>query len=106
LPVGRVPPTDTEDVVQQGPTLCVVLHAKSANLLAQAFAQAVSELQSLDGEIENQCRMIAPLNSGVDVAKSVAMSSESGRNRASASVDEAKAVVSNAKAAVEKADGN
>jgi hypothetical protein len=40
LPVGRVPPTDAEDVVQQRAhdcPLCIVLHAKSANLLAQAF---------------------------------------------------------------------
>src|SRR6516162_518013 len=69
-----------------------------------ALAQAQSEFESLNGEIENQRRIIASLNSGVDVAKSAAMSSEAGLNRASASVDQAKADVSNALAAVDKAD--
>jgi multidrug efflux system membrane fusion protein len=69
-----------------------------------ALAQAQSEFESLKGQIENQRRTIASLNSGVDVAKSVAVSSEAGVNRASASVEQAKADVSNAKATVDKAD--
>ena len=69
-----------------------------------ALAQAESELQALNGQIENQRRTIASLNSGVDVAKSAAMNSEAGLNRASASVEQAKADVSNAEAAIDKAD--
>jgi len=69
-----------------------------------ALAQAQSEFESLKGQIENQRRTIASLNSGVDVAKSVAVRSEAGVNRASASVEQAKADVSNAKATVDKAD--
>jgi multidrug efflux system membrane fusion protein len=69
-----------------------------------SLAQAESELQALHGQIENQRRAIASLNSGVDVAKSAATSSEAGVNRASASVEEAKAAVSNAEAAVDRAD--
>ena len=69
-----------------------------------ALAQAQSEFESLKGQIENQRRTIASLNSGVDVAKSVAVSSEAGVNRASASVEQAKADVSNAKATIDKAD--
>jgi membrane fusion protein, multidrug efflux system len=69
-----------------------------------ALAQAESDLESLDGQIENQRRTIASLHSSVEVAKSLASSSEAGVNRASASVDQAKADVSNAKAAIEKAD--
>jgi len=69
-----------------------------------ALAQAESELESLNGQIENQRRTIASLNNGVDVAKSASLSSEAGLNRASAAEDEAKAAVSNAKAAVDKAD--
>jgi len=69
-----------------------------------ALAQAQSDFEALNGQIVNQRRTIASLNSGVDVAKSVAVSSEAGLNRASASVDQAKADVSNARAAVDKAD--
>lgn len=69
-----------------------------------ALAQAKSELESLNGQVVNQRRIIASLVNGVDVAKSVAVSSEAGLHRASAAVDQAKADVANAKAAVEKAD--
>src|SRR5215469_13097732 len=69
-----------------------------------ALAQAQSDFEALNGQIVNQRRTIASLNSGVDVAKSVAVSSEAGLNRASASVDQAKAGVANAQAAVDKAD--
>lgn len=69
-----------------------------------SLAQAESDLASLDGQMENQRRTIASLVSGVDVARSGALSSEANVNRASASVDEAKAEVANALAAVDKAD--
>jgi membrane fusion protein, multidrug efflux system len=69
-----------------------------------SLVQAESELESLNGQMENQQRTIASLVNGVDVARSGALSSEANVNRASASVDQARADVSNAKAAVDKAD--
>ena len=69
-----------------------------------SLAQAESELASLNGQMENQRRTIASLVSGVDVAKSGALSSEANVNRASASIDQAQADISNAKAAVDRAD--
>jgi len=69
-----------------------------------SLVQAESELDALNGQMENQQRTIASLVSGVDVARSGAVSSEANVNRASASIDQARADVSNAKAAVDKAD--
>jgi membrane fusion protein, multidrug efflux system len=69
-----------------------------------ALAQAESDLDSLHGQIINQRRTIASLVSGIDVAKSVNLSSEAGLNRAAATVEQAKADVSNATAAVERSD--
>src|SRR5215467_3092726 len=71
---------------------------------AYALAQAESELDSLHGQIGNQRRTIASLMNGVDVAKSLNLSSEAGLNRAAAAVEQARADVSNAKAAVERSD--
>ena len=71
---------------------------------AYALTQAESDLDSLHGQIGNQRRTIASLVNGVDVAKSVNLSSEAGLNRASAAVEQAKADVSNAKAAIERSD--
>ena len=71
---------------------------------AYALAQAESDLDSLHGQIENQRRTIASLNNGVDVARSVNLSSAASLNRAVAAIDQAKADVSNAKAAVERSD--
>jgi membrane fusion protein, multidrug efflux system len=71
---------------------------------AYALAQAESELDSLHGQIGNQRRTIASLVNGVDVAKSLNLSSEAGLNRAAAAVEQAKADVANAKAAVERSD--
>ena len=71
---------------------------------AYALAQAESELESLHGQIGNQRRTIASLVNGVDVAKSLNLSSEAGLNRAAAAVEQAKADVANAKAAVERSD--
>lgn len=71
---------------------------------AYALAQAESDLDSLHGQIENQRRTIASLANGVDVAKSVNLSSEAGLNRAAAAVEQAKADVVNANAAIERSD--
>jgi len=71
---------------------------------AYALAQAQSDLDSLHGQIGNQRRTIASLMNGVDVAKSLNLSSEAGLNRAAAAVEQAKADVSNAKAAVGRSD--
>src|SRR5262249_48111793 len=66
---------------------------------AYALAQAESDLNSLHGQIGNQRRTIASLVSSVDVAKSLNLNSEAGLSRAAAAVVQAKADVSNAKAA-------
>jgi multidrug efflux system membrane fusion protein len=71
---------------------------------AYALAQAESDLDSLHGQIENQRRTIASLTNGVDVARSVNLSSAASLNRAAAAIDQATADVSNAKAAVERSD--
>jgi multidrug efflux system membrane fusion protein len=71
---------------------------------AYALAQAESELDSLHGQIGNQRRTIASLVNGIDVAKSINLSSEAALNRAAAAVEQAKADVSNAKAAVDRSD--
>jgi multidrug efflux system membrane fusion protein len=71
---------------------------------AYALARAKSDRQALAGEIGDERRIIAGKVSGVDVAKSAALSSEANLSHAAASVDQAKAAVANAKAAVELAD--
>lgn len=71
---------------------------------AYALTQAESDLDSLHGQIENQRRTIASLANGVDVARSVNLSSAASLNRAGAAIDQARADVSNAKAAVERSD--
>jgi membrane fusion protein, multidrug efflux system len=98
-PITRLPIADNQ-LIKEGDTLFEI----DDRPYRYALAQAGSELESLNGQIENQRRIIASLNSGVDVAKSAALSSEAGLNRASASVDQAKAAVLDAKAAVDKAD--
>lgn len=71
---------------------------------AYALAQAESDLDSLNGQIGNQRRTIASLVNGVDVAKSLNLSSEAGLNRAAAAVEQATADVANARAAVDRSD--
>jgi membrane fusion protein, multidrug efflux system len=71
---------------------------------AYALANAKSDHKALQGEINDERRLIAGKRSGVDVAKASALSAEASLQRASASIDQAKADVTNAKAAVERAD--
>jgi multidrug efflux system membrane fusion protein len=71
---------------------------------AYALARTKSDQKTLEGEINDERRIIAGKVSGVDVAKASALSSEASLERAKASIDQAKADVANAKAAVERAD--
>jgi multidrug efflux system membrane fusion protein len=59
---------------------------------------------ALRGTIDDERRIIAGKVSGVDVAKSGALSAEASLNRAGAAIEQAKADVTNAKAAVERSD--
>ena len=71
---------------------------------AYALARAKSDQQALEGEINDERRIIAGKVSGVDVARASVLSSEASLERAAASIEQAKADVANAKAAVERAD--
>jgi membrane fusion protein, multidrug efflux system len=71
---------------------------------AYALAHAKSDLVTLQGQINDERRIIAGKVSGVDVAKAGALSSEASLNRSAASIEQARADVANAKAAVERAD--
>lgn len=71
---------------------------------AYALAHAQSDQAALEGEINDERRIIAGKVSGVGVAKAGTLSSEANVSRAAAAVAEAKAGVANAKAAVELAD--
>jgi multidrug efflux system membrane fusion protein len=69
-----------------------------------AFAQAKSDLDSLNGQIGNERRTIASQLNGVDVAISVNHGSEASLNRSAAAVEQAQADVSFAKAAIDRSD--
>jgi membrane fusion protein, multidrug efflux system len=71
---------------------------------AYALARAQSDQKTLEGEINDERRIIAGKRSGVDVAKASALSAAASLQRAGAAIDQAKADVGNAKAAVERAD--
>jgi multidrug efflux system membrane fusion protein len=71
---------------------------------AYALAHAKSDQKALNGQINDERRIIAGKVSGVDVAKANALSSEASLSRAAAAVEEAKADMANAKAAVDRAD--
>jgi multidrug efflux system membrane fusion protein len=71
---------------------------------AYALANAKSAQQSLEGQIVDESRRIAALQSGVSVAKANTRSSDANLARAAASVEEAKADVANSKAAVQRAE--
>ena len=71
---------------------------------AYALAHAKSDQQALNGEINDERRIIAGKVSGVGVAKSNALGSEASLNHAEAAIEQAKADVANSKAAVERAD--
>jgi len=69
-----------------------------------ALTHAKSDQQALQGEIDDERRIIAGKVSGVDVAKSTALGAEASLAHAAASIEQAKADVANAKAAIERAD--
>jgi membrane fusion protein, multidrug efflux system len=70
---------------------------------AYALAHAKSEKASLEGEIDDQRRIIASKASAVDVAKAGAASAEAALHHANAAIAQAKAEVGNAKAALDRA---
>lgn len=71
---------------------------------AYSLARARSDQRSLEGQIDDERRIIAAKSSGVDVAKATVLSAEAGLARAGATVEQAKADVANAKAAVERSN--
>jgi multidrug efflux system membrane fusion protein len=71
---------------------------------AYALARAKSDQRALEGEINDQRRVIAGKVSGVDVAKASVLSFQASLERSAASIEQAKADVANAQAAVERAD--
>jgi len=71
---------------------------------AYALAHAKSDQQTLQGQINDERRIIAGKVSGVDVAKASSMSAEASLARSAAAIEQAKADVANAKASVERAD--
>jgi membrane fusion protein, multidrug efflux system len=71
---------------------------------AYALSEAKSDLKALQGQIDDEGRIISAKVSAVDVAKAESLSSEAGLTRAAAGIDQAKADVGNANAAVERAD--
>jgi multidrug efflux system membrane fusion protein len=71
---------------------------------AYALAHARSDQMALEGEINDERRIIAGKVSGVDVARASALSSEASLGHSAAAIDQAKADVANAKALVERSD--
>lgn len=71
---------------------------------AYALAHAKSDQVTLQGEINDERKIIAAKVSGVDVAKASTLSAEASLAHAGASIEQARADVANAKAAVERAD--
>jgi multidrug efflux system membrane fusion protein len=98
-PITRLFVSDNQFVKQGDPLLAI-----DDRPYAYALALAKSDKQSLEGEINDERRIIAGKVSGVDVAKAGTVSAEASLQRAHASIDQAKADVTNAKAAVERAD--
>jgi multidrug efflux system membrane fusion protein len=68
-----------------------------------ALAHAKSEKASLEGEIDDERRIIASKASAVDVAKASASGAEAALHYANAAIAQAKAEVGNAKAALDRA---
>lgn len=87
-------------LVKQGDPLFEI----DARPYAYALARAKSDQKALEGEINDEQRLIAGKRSGVDVAKASALSAEASLQRAGAAIDQAKADVANSKAAVERAN--
>jgi membrane fusion protein, multidrug efflux system len=71
---------------------------------AYALAHAHSDQRALEGEIDDERRLIAGKVTGVDVAKAGALSAEASLSHSAAAIEEARADVANAKAAVDRAD--
>jgi multidrug efflux system membrane fusion protein len=71
---------------------------------AYALAHAQSDQQTLQGQINDERRIIAGKVSGVDVAKASTLSAEASLTRSAAAIEQARADVANAKAAVGRAD--
>lgn len=71
---------------------------------AYALARAHSDQHALEGQINDERRIIAAKSSGVDVAKASVLSADASVARAAAAVEQAKADVTNAKAAVERSN--
>src|SRR5579863_2182652 len=71
---------------------------------AYALARARSDQHALEGQINDERRIIAAKSSGVDVAKASVLSAEASVAHAAAAVEQAKADVANAKAAIERSN--
>lgn len=71
---------------------------------AYALARARSDQTALQGQINDERRVIAGKSSAVDVAKANVSSAEAGLAHASAAVERAKADVANSKAAIERSN--
>lgn len=71
---------------------------------AYALAHAHSDQVALQGQINDERRIIAAKSSGVDVARASVLSADASLARANAAVDQAKADVASARAAVERSN--
>ena len=100
-PIVRLYVADNQLVKQGDPLLEI-----DERPYAYALAHAKSDQDTLAGEISDERRIIAGKVSGVDVAKSSALSAEASLARADAAIEQAKADVSSAKAAVDRADAD
>lgn len=100
-PIVRLYVADNQLVKQGDPLLEI-----DERPYAYALAHAKSDQDTLAGEISDERRIIAGKVSGVDVAKSSALSAEASVAHADAAIEQAKADVSSAKAAVDRADAD
>jgi membrane fusion protein, multidrug efflux system len=71
---------------------------------AYALAHAQSDQQTLQGQIDDERRIIAAKVSGVDVAKASSLSADANLSRSAAAIEQAKADVASANAAVDRAN--
>jgi multidrug efflux system membrane fusion protein len=91
---------EDNELVKQGSPLLEI----DPRPYAYSLAHAQSDQQALQGTINDERRIIAGKESGVDVARANALSSEASLARSAAAIEQAKADVANARAAVERAD--
>jgi membrane fusion protein, multidrug efflux system len=73
---------------------------------AYALQHAKSESEALEGQIDDERRVIAAQNSGIAVAQAGSQNAEANVNRASASIDEARASVGNAQASLARQEAD